>query len=165
MLNDKVPLDAFVTRDASSFERALAYSIGEEKSRETTERLLDRFGSFATVFSADEEELCRVGGINMNTALMIKLMAYLNARRIIDRFALVEDHNELELREYIGALFLGLSVETVYVLLLDDKDRVIHSELINEGTVNTSDIVPRKILECARRKKSKKIILAHNHPK
>ena len=101
----------------------------------------------------------------MNAALLIKLMAYLNSRRVIDSFAFGEEHDELELREYIGALFLGLSVETVYAILLDDKDRVIHTELINEGTVNTSDIVPRKILECARRKKTKKIILAHNHPK
>ena len=149
----------------SSFERAHAYAIGEEKSRETAERLLERYGSFATAFSASEEELCRVGGVNMSTALMIKLMAYLNARRVTESFTLGEEHNELELCEYIGALFLCLSVETVYAIFLDDDDRVIHTELINEGTVNMSDIIPRKILDCARRKKSNKIILAHNHPK
>ena len=152
-------------RDISSFEKALAYAIGEKKSRETTEKLLDRYGSFATVFSAGEGELSLAGDINISTALMIKLMAYISSRRITDSFTFGEDHDELELCEYIGALFLGLSVETVYALFLDDKNRVIHTELINEGTVNTSDVVPRKILESARRHKSNKIILAHNHPK
>lgn len=165
MQNDIMLTDAHVARDISSFEKALAYAIGEEKSREATERLLDRYGSFSTAFSADAEEICRAGGITMSTALMIKLMAHLESRRITESFAFGEEHDELELRKYIGALFLGLSVETVYVLLLDDAERVIHAELIGEGTVNTSDVVPRKILECARRRKSKKIILAHNHPK
>ena len=51
------------------------------------------------------------------------------------------------------------------MFLLDDNGRVIHTEHISDGTVNASDVVPRKILESARRRNSKKIILAHNHPK
>ena len=148
----------------SSFERALACAIGEEKSREVSEKLIARYGSFNTAFSASEEELCRVGGISESTALLIKLIAYLNARRVTDSFVFGVEHNELELREYISALFLGSSVETVYVLLLDGNDRVVATEHISDGTVNASDILPRKILECVKRKKCSRIIIAHNHP-
>lgn len=151
--------------DNTSFERALAYALGEQESRECVEKLLNRYGSFATVFSASTEELCYVGGINTGAALLIKLMAYVNSRRVTESFAFGEEHNELELREYIRALFLGISVERVYALLLDHKDRVIATAHISDGTVNASDIVPRKVLECAKRKSSNKIILAHNHPK
>ena len=42
---------------------------------------------------------------------------------------------------------------------------MIATEYISDGTVNSSDVVPRKILECARRRGSRNIILAHNHPK
>ena len=149
----------------TSFERALAISIGDEKSRECTSRLLDRYGSLSTVFSESEEEICRVGGVNMNTALLIKLIAYTHSRRIAEMFEFGKEHTELELREFLSALFIGASVETVYALLLDGSGRVISAEYITEGTVNTSDIVPRKILEYANKRKSKRIILAHNHPK
>lgn len=151
--------------EVSAFEKALAYCIGEENAHAGTDALLERFGSFSTVFSAHTEELCFIGGVNRNAALFIKLMAYLNSRRVTDRFKFGNKYTELELREYIGALFLGSSVETVYAILLDDEGRVVHTEHISEGTMNASDVVPRKILECARRKGSKKIILAHNHPK
>ena len=149
----------------SAFERALAYAVGESESREFVEKLLDRYGSFSTVFSTNRDELCYAGGLNFNAAILIKLIAYLNSRRVVEQFTFGKEHTEMELREYICALFLGLSVERVYALLLDDGDRVIATEYISAGTVNASDIVPRKILECAKRKNSSKIILAHNHPK
>ncbi|MBQ7344071.1 MAG: JAB domain-containing protein [Clostridia bacterium] len=159
-------LPEMLTIDArTSFERTLAISIGDEKSRECTARLLERYGSLMTVFSEREEEICRVGGVNMSTALLIKLIAYTHSRRVVEKFEFCKEHTELEIREFIAALFIGTSVETVYVLLLDGSDRVVSAEYISEGTVNTSDVLPRKILECANKKKSRKIILAHNHPK
>lgn len=158
-------INSMPLNEVSSFERALAYSLGKEKSRAAVERLLERFGSFSTVFSATEEEICRVGGISENAAILIKLIAYTNSRRITEKFEFGKEHSEIELREYIAALFLGLSVETVYALFLDDLGRVVSCEHVSEGTVNSSDVVPRKILEFARRRKSKNIILAHNHPK
>ena len=148
-----------------SLEKVLAFSIGEEKSKECISRLIDRYGSIATVFSESEEELCRVGKMSMNTALLIKLIAYNEARRKTDNFKFGEKHTELELREFIGALFLGSSVETVYALMLDNEGRVISAEHISEGTVNASDVIPRKILECANKRKARSLILAHNHPK
>ena len=157
--------DELVPGGVSSFEKALAYSLGADKSRECVDKLLRRYGSFATVSSANEDEICHVGGISKNAAMLIKLIAYVNSRRVIDHFEFGVEHTELEIREYITALFLGLSVENVYVLLLDEKGRVISAEHVSEGTLTASDVVPRKILEFANRKKSKRIILAHNHPK
>lgn len=165
-MSNRRELPEMMTFDSCSMiEKVLAVSIGKDKSSACVNRLLERYGSISTVFSESEEEICRVGGVNMNTALLIKLVAYTQARRITDNFEFGELHTELELREFIGALFLGSSVETVYILLLDEGGRVISAEHISEGTVNASDIIPRKILECANRKKAKTVVLAHNHPK
>lgn len=165
-MSKNVGLPEMLTIDTrTSFERALAISVGDDKSRECTARLLDRYGSLCTVFSEREEEICNIGGVNMSTALLIKLIAYTHSRRIVEKFEFGKEHTELELREFIAALFIGASVETVYALLLDDFGRVISAEYISEGTVNTSDVIPRKILECANKRKVSKIILAHNHPK
>ena len=162
----KNKLPEMLTLDTrSSFEKALAFSLADEKSKECTDRLLDRYGSLVTAFSETPDELCRMCDIGMNQALLIKLIAYVNSRRVTDKFEFGKVHTELEMREYIGALFLGASVESVYVILLDDKGRTVAVEHVNDGVVNASDIVPRKILECAKKKKSTRVILAHNHPK
>ncbi|MBQ9733604.1 MAG: JAB domain-containing protein, partial [Clostridia bacterium] len=49
---------------------------------------------------------------------------------------------------------------------LDKGGRLLLTEKISEGTVNSSDIIPRRALEAAARLKSKAkgAILAHNHP-
>ena len=165
-MKNKTGLPDMITFDMrSAFEKLLAYSISDEKAKDVTERLLERYGSLTTVFSESEEELCRVGGVNMNTALLIKLVAYANSRRVTEKFEYGRVHTELELREFICALFLGVSVETVYAILLDESGKTISTEYISDGTVNASDILPRKILERAKKKKAKEIILAHNHPK
>ena len=153
------------SKERGSFERILAYSVGEEKAAECADRLIRRYGSLATVLSENEDEIARVGGFNTSTALLVKLIAYLNSRRVTDAFDSSDYHDEISLRAYISALFLGASVETVYAILLDDNGKVISAEFISEGTVNASDVIPRKILECARKKRSKNVILAHNHPK
>ena len=148
-MSNKLGLPEMLTFDfntQSSFEKILAFSIGEEKSRECVGRLLARYGSFATVFSECEEEICRVGGVGMNTALLIKLIAYVNARKITEKFEFGKVHTELEMREFIGALFLGSSVENVYAILLDKEGKTISCEHMSDGTVTASDVIPRKIL-------------------
>ena len=160
-MSNKVEIPGAIDQNCrSSFERTLAYSIGDTKALECTRRLLKRYGSVATIFSENTDEISRIGEVNTSTALLVKLIAYLNSRRVTDSFEFLEEHSDLELREFIIALFLGASVETVYAILLDDKGRVISAEYISEGTVNASDIIPRKILECARKKRSKNVILA-----
>ncbi len=149
----------------SLFERILAYRGGDEKARTCARKLFERYGSLATILSERESEIVRNGETDMNTALLIKLIGYLNSRRVTDSFECLTAHTEMELRELISSLFTGLSVETIYAILLDDMGRVKSWEYISEGTVNASDVIPRKILECARKRKSKNIILAHNHPK
>lgn len=151
--------------DRSAFEKLLSLTVGDEKGREYADRLLNRYGSLSTVLSEGEEELCRICGSSMNTALFIKLIAYVNSRRITDNFTFGVEHTEYELREFISALFLGTSVETVYAILISSSGKTLSAEHISNGTVNGSDIIPRKILELAKKKGAKGVILAHNHPK
>lgn len=159
-LPDMLPLDI-----RSAFEKLLAYAVGDEKSKECVDRLLSRYGSLTTILSENEEQISRIGGVSMNTALLIKLIGYVNSRRVIEKFEFGRVHDELEMRELVSALFLGACVESVYAVLLDDKGKTLSVEHISDGTVNTSDVLPRKVLECAKKRKATRVILAHNHPK
>ena len=165
MRADRELPDMLTLDTRSAFERVIAYSVGEEKSAECAARLLDRYGSVTTVLSEGAEEIARVGGFGMNTALLVKLIGYVNSRRVTEKFEFGRVHDELEIRELLAAVFLGASVETVYALLLDAEGRTVALEHISDGTVNASDIVPRKVLECAKRRHATSVILAHNHPK
>lgn len=149
----------------SAFEKVLSYSIGDDKAKGCVEKLLCRYGSLATVLSEEVDEIARVGDVSINTALLIKMIGYINSRRVTERFELGCTHDELEIREYLAAQFLGMSVENVYAILLDGKGRVLSVEHVSNGTVNSSDVVPRKVLEFAKKKKATSVILAHNHPK
>lgn len=165
-MRTKLELPEMLTLDVrSAFERVLAISLGEEKAKACRERLFARYGSLATVLSESAEEISSVGGVSMNTALLIKLIGYVNSRRVTERFELGKVHTELELREYLVAVFLGASVESVYAILLDDAGRTVSVGHISDGTVTSSDIIPRKVLELAKKKNASAVILAHNHPK
>lgn len=147
------------------FAAILSAAIGKEKANEAARALLNKYGTLNTILSAGVDEIALAGGINTSAALLIKLLGYVNSRRITDKFEFGKKHNEMEMREYIRAIFLGLSVETVYVILLDEHSRVISCEFIGEGTVSASDVYPRKLIECAIKKRAASAILLHNHPK
>ena len=62
------------------------------------------------------------------------------------------------------SLFLGESVEKTYLLAFDSLDRLIGCELLGEGTVNASEILPRKAIEAALAYSASSVSIAHNHP-
>lgn len=157
--------DHAVSYSANPLADILSVALGRDRACEASEALLAKYGTLGTLLSETEEEICECGGFNISTALLIKLLGYINSRRVTDNFEFGKTCEEIELREYIRALFYGISVETVYLILLDEKNRVIGCEYMGEGTVNASDVYPRKLLGCAVKKKAKGAILAHNHPK
>jgi DNA repair protein RadC len=54
--------------------------------------------------------------------------------------------------------------EYVAVLFLGNRNQVIETEIIAEGTVNQCAVYPRVIMERALRYHATSIIIAHNHP-
>ena len=151
--------------DENPLEALLSVVLGKEKSVTASRALLVKYGRFSTILSETEEELCKSGGFSMNAAVFLKLVGYLNSRRVTDSVAIGKEHGIDKIVEYIRALYIGVSLETVYMLSIDDKLRFLGCDFMGEGTVGASDIYPRKLLETAIKKKAKLVMLAHNHPK
>lgn len=149
----------------ASLASTLSFSLGEDKSRAVAQALLDRFGDIDIMNCATVEELGAVEGVTNQAAMLLKLAAYISSRRVTDKYPPGKLMTDEQIEEYLSALFIGLSVETVYLLLFDEKGRFIGCEYMGEGTVNTSDVYPRRIVECAVRKGAVSVILAHNHPR
>jgi len=129
------------------------------------ESLVRKYGSIDRAASAPIEELSAMPEMNQNAIMLLKLTAALNSRRVTDSVKPGDVLSEEELKRYLVALYLGISVETVYLLLFDREGRLISTEYMGEGTVSGSDVYPRRLLECAVRHSAARVILVHNHPR
>lgn len=147
-------------------ELLLFFSIPQKDTNEIAHRLIDRFGSLAAVFDAPFSELIKVDGIKEHSATLIKLVPALAQRYISE--ANSNDGKFLptmaDVGKYFISKYIGATKETVYLLLLDNKYKIIDCVKIHEGSVNSSAITMRKLIELALESKASAAVLAHNHP-
>ena len=136
----------------------------DDGCRKAADALLQKYGSLGRVLERGSGELEAIVGVQGAAAL--KLLVAITSRRFTEGFKTGRAYSEEEICHYLKWLCFGREVECVYILFLDKGGRLLLTEKISEGTVNSSDIVPRRALEAAARLKSKAkgAILAHNHP-
>lgn len=156
-------LDSF--SDIQVLEFLLFYCIPRRDTNTIAHELLEHFGSLSQVMEAPVEELCRVDGIRENTAVFLHLVTQFGRYYLTDRAAKIKVLPTLEsCAEYMQPFFFGRSVETAYLLCLDAKCKVLCCRQIGEGTVNSTGISVRKIVEAALNANASSVVLAHNHP-
>jgi DNA repair protein RadC len=68
------------------------------------------------------------------------------------------------LAEYLGATMGGLRAESLRVLYLDRKNRLIRDEEAGRGTIDHVPVYPREIARRALELDAAAVIVAHNHP-
>ena len=144
--------------------RLLSFLSDVEEPIAVAGRLVARFGNVDSVVSADIEELWEIDGLNDSAAALLRSVGALASRRATEEFALGVEHTEEEICEHLIGLYIAVPRETIYMLVLDDENRVVAVENMGVGTVGASEVYPRKLLEVAIKNKAKSVILAHNHP-
>ena len=147
-------------------ELLLFYSIPRKDTNETAHRLIEKFGSIAGVVDAPEEELIKIPGITKNSVCLIKLIlpvarAYIRDKK--DEENLIDSSTKA--LSYLSGKFLGLSVETAFLLCLDNKGRVLGCPKLAEGDELCVLVSARTVVEQAFKTKATAVVLAHNHPK
>ncbi len=146
-------------------ELLLFYCIPRRDTNEIAHRLIDHFGSLAKVFDATVSQLMEVEGMGENAALFISLIRETDAYYHLRRFDLNQPlRNCDEYGTYLHAFFENERNEAVYLLCLDAKCMVLGCERITEGSVNTTSVPIRRVVEVALAKKATSVVLAHNHP-
>lgn len=146
-------------------ELLLFYSIPQRDTNETAHRLIDKFGSLSAVFDAPYEELLTVNGISAHSATLIKLMPSLWGRYSSDKNRAKAHISSIDdAGKYLVNKYAGVNIETVFLMLLDNKNDLIDCIKVHEGSVNSSAITTRVLVEAALYKRASSVILAHNHP-
>ncbi len=156
-------LDNFT--DVQVLELALFYCIPRKDTNELAHDLLNYFGSLSQVLEASVEELQKVPGIGENTAIFLTMLPQIGRYYLVDR-----SQREVILPtiqkcgDYLVHYFFGKPVETVYLLCLDAKCKVLCCREVAQGSVNSAGISVRKIVETALGANATTVVLAHNHP-
>jgi len=127
-------------------------------------QLLDRFGGFAELLSADPEALAGAGlGLAGVAALKAAREAALRAMRSELRERPVVSSWD-KLIEYCTAHIAHGKVEEFHILFLDRKNVLIKHEQQQRGTVDHTPVYPREVVKRALELQASALILVHNHP-
>ncbi len=155
-------LDGFNPHEA--LELYLYYAIPRKDTNPLAHRLLDRFVTIAGVCDAPIDELMDEFGLSENTAVLLKLLPHMS--RLYNESKLNSD-NTIELDtigDVIKTKFIGRVEEVVVLLLGDAKGKIIFFDVVAKGSINSSDMPIRKIVDLSIRHNARLAFVAHNHP-
>jgi DNA repair protein RadC len=138
----------------------LKYSDTEYEKR--AEILDEKFSSFSDLSKIDIRILSELS--TEKDALFLKIISSLASRRIVDKFKMGRVYDEKDLFTFLRGFYYDIVNETVLILTIDSKNRIISADVIGDGTVNFSGILPRKLLEVMQQRSADRAILVHNHP-
>lgn len=151
--------------DVQVLELLLFYCIPRQDTNPIAHSLLERFGSLSQVLEAPVEELCKVPGIGQSAAVLLSMMLPMSRFYQKNRAENVRILASMDAcGEYLVPYFHGKRNETVFLLCLDAKCKVLGCREMGEGSVNSAGVPIRRIVETALGLNATTAILAHNHP-
>ena len=146
-------------------ELLLYYCIPRKDTNPIAHALLDSFGSLTGVLEATVEELERIPGISHNAATFLNLVHQTGRYYQVKRVQTGDILRTIDqCGNYLVPHFYGRENETVFLLCLDAKCKVLGCKLVGEGSVNSANIPIRRVVETALNTNATTVILAHNHP-
>lgn len=151
--------------DKHVLELLLFYCIPRKDTGVVAYNLIERFKSLPGVLDASREELKSVPGVGENVACFLSLIASTG------RFYQIQQRKDIKILssvascgEFLKPYFQSRKNETVYLLCLDSKCKVLGCVEVGEGSINAASISTRRIVEIALNYGASSVVLAHNHP-
>ncbi len=151
--------------DYELLELILFRALPRRDTKPLAKSLIERFGSFAEVISANPERLSEIKGIGQNVITELKLIhasaLRLSQGEIMQKPAM---SSWSALIDYCRASMAFNEKEQFRILFLDKKNVLIADEIQQEGTVDHTPVYTREVVKRALELAASGIILVHNHP-
>lgn len=151
--------------DYELLEMLLFFAMPKGDTKPLAKALINRFGSFANVLAAPQQELMATRGLGTHSVSALKLVQASALRlaraEVMERPVLGKWD---QLMDYLTAVMAREKVEQFRVLFLDTKNRLIADEAQARGTVNHTPVYPREVVRRALDLHATALILVHNHP-
>lgn len=131
---------------------------------EVARQLLAEFGNLSGLARSTVKELARIKGVGPAKAVQLAAafgLASRLARETLDRRSV---DTPAKIWELLGAQMRTLQTESLRVLLLDTKLKLMRSEEVFRGSINECIAHPREIFRPALLHSAYALIVVHNHP-
>jgi DNA repair protein RadC len=158
-------LGAASLRPAELLAIILRVGTSGENAIELAEKLLRQYGGLGGLMTMDFAELCNVHGVGAAKAAQLKAALELGRRVSEPRR---ETRVQITSPEVVAQLTMAdmgfLPQEQLRVLCLDNKNFVVHHQVIYQGTVNSSVVRIAEVFKPAVIRTCPAIVVVHNHP-
>lgn len=151
--------------DYELLELILFRAVPRQDMKPLARRLIDHFGDFNRVISAEPSRLSQVDGVGPAIIVELKLVEASAQRlarsKVINRPVLTSWD---ALLDYCHTTMAHGAIEQFRVLYLDRKNVLIADEQQARGTVDHVPVYPREVVRRALELNASAMILVHNHP-
>ncbi len=151
--------------DYEIIELLLSLGTPRKDCKPQAREAIRRFKTLRGVLEAPPDELQQINGIGLHSAFGIKLVQEVAREflkeKIIDKpiYKSAQD-----IFDYLYHSMRDLKKEVFKVLYLNSQNQIIETADLSAGTVNSSSVSPREVMESAIRNNTVSLIFVHNHP-
>jgi len=156
-------IDSF--HDYEVLELLLTLATARKDMKPQAKELIRRFGSLSSVLEAPTSVLLGINGLGPNSVFALKLPHAVSRRYLFEQTQgkdylkssrTVKDYLTHNLRERNREIFM--------VIFLDGQNQILKMEELFSGSLTTSAIYPREVIQKVLNYDAASVILVHNHP-
>jgi DNA repair protein RadC len=151
--------------DYEIIELLLTLGAPRKDCKQPAKEILKRFKSLRGALAASPEELQQVKGVGPHSAFGIRLVREVAReflkQKIVDRPVYKSSE---EIFDYLYHSMRDLKKEVFRAIYLNTQNQIIDTADLSEGTVDSSSVSPRLVMENAIRQNASSLIFVHNHP-
>ncbi|MDP3879459.1 MAG: DNA repair protein RadC [Dehalococcoidales bacterium] len=151
--------------DYEIVELLLSLGTPRKDCKPAAKEAIEKFKTLRGVLEASPDELQQIDGVGPHSAFGIKLVQEVAREflkeKIIDKPIY---KSAQEIFDYLYHSMRDLRKEVFKVIHLNSQNQIIETEDLFSGTVNSSSVSPREVVESALKHNSVSLIFVHNHP-
>jgi len=151
--------------DYEIIELLLTLGSPRKDCKQQAKETIKKFKTLRGVLQAPLEELQQIDGIGPHNAFGIKLVQ--EAAREFLKEKIIDKpiyKSAQEIFDYLYYSMRDLKKEVFKVIYLNSQNQIIETADLFEGTINSSSISPRQVIESAIKYNAASLIFVHNHP-
>jgi len=127
--------------------------------------LLKQYNGLRSLFAATYADFSQIRGLGFSKYCQCQAaleLSYRHLKESLERQGTMRQVNDV--KRFLIAALRGHSQEVFACLFLDNRNRLIRFEKLFYGSINTTSVHPRIVIERCLLNKAAAVILAHNHP-
>ncbi len=143
----------------------LRVGVRGENAVQVGQRLLNTFGGLSGLHRATYQEVCQQHGLGSAKAAQIKAAIELGRRMTLES---PDERPVIQHPSDVAGLVMyemeAFTQEHLWVILCDTRNRVISTEKIYKGSLNSSTVRIGELFRPAIQRCAASIVIVHNHP-